>query len=116
MKFSIVIPVYNRPDEVKELLESLSIQTYKDFEVVVVEDGSSLKCDHVIENFKQSLSISYYYKINEGRSIARNYGISRAAGDYFIIFDSDCIIPENYLSIVQQFLIKTPYFISIFHV
>ncbi len=108
MKFSIVIPVYNRPDEVKELLESLSIQTYKNFEVVVVEDGSSLKCDPIIEDFKQSLSISYYYKINEGRSIARNYGISRATSDYFIIFDSDCIIPENYLSLVHQFLIKTP--------
>jgi cellulose synthase/poly-beta-1,6-N-acetylglucosamine synthase-like glycosyltransferase len=108
MKFSIVIPVYNRPDEVKELLESLSLQTYKNFEVILVEDGSSLKCDTVADTYKEKLIISYYYKVNEGRSIARNYGIAKATGDYFIIYDSDCIIPENYLSIVYDFLQKNP--------
>jgi glycosyltransferase involved in cell wall biosynthesis len=108
MKFSIVIPVYNRPDEVKELLESLSLQTYKNFEVVLVEDGSTLKCDNVADTYKDKLNISYYYKINEGRSLARNYGIAKATGDYFIIFDSDCIIPEAYLSIVDEFLQKNP--------
>ena len=108
MKFSIVIPVYNRPDEVKELLESLTLQTSQNFEVIIVEDGSTNKCDGVVENFKNSLSITYYFKINEGRSIARNYGIERANGDYFVIFDSDCIIPENYFSIVSTFLSKHP--------
>ncbi len=95
MLFSIVIPVYNRPDEVKELLESLSRQSYKNFEVVIVEDGSSLTCEEVVTLFNPSLTISYHFKINEGRSIARNYGISKASGDYYIIFDSDCIIPEQ---------------------
>jgi glycosyltransferase involved in cell wall biosynthesis len=108
MKFSIVIPVYNRPDEVKELLESLSLQTYKNFEVVIIEDGSSIKCEMIAEAYKNKLSLSYYYKINEGRSIARNHGIARANGDYFIIFDSDCIIPENYLFIVNEFLKENP--------
>ena len=108
MKFSVVIPVYNRPDEVRELLESLSVQTYKDFEVVIIEDGSAIKCDQVAESFKNKLTLSYYYKINEGRSIARNYGIARATGDYYVIFDSDCIIPENYFSIVSEFLTKNP--------
>ncbi len=104
MQFSIIIPVYNRPDEVRELLESLTVQTCKDFEVVIVEDGSSVKCEDIAISFQAQLSLSYHYKKNEGRSIARNYGIARASGDYFIIFDSDCIIPENYLSIVSHFL------------
>ncbi len=108
MKFSVVIPVYNRSDEVKELLESLSVQTYKKFEVIIIEDGSSTKCEHVSNSYKSKLTLSYYYKINEGRSIARNYGIARATGDYYIIFDSDCIIPENYFSIVSEFLLKNP--------
>jgi glycosyltransferase involved in cell wall biosynthesis len=108
MKFSIVIPVYNRPDEVKELLESLSLQSYKNFEVVVVEDGSTIKCEEVVSSYKDKMAISYYFKMNEGRSLARNYGIKKAVGDYYIIFDSDCIIPEKYLSIVHRFLSDTP--------
>jgi cellulose synthase/poly-beta-1,6-N-acetylglucosamine synthase-like glycosyltransferase len=89
-------------------LESLSLQTYKNFEVVIIEDGSSIKCEMIAEAYKNKLSLSYYYKINEGRSIARNHGIARANGDYFIIFDSDCIIPENYLFIVNEFLKENP--------
>jgi glycosyltransferase involved in cell wall biosynthesis len=108
MKFSVVIPVYNRPDEVKELLESLSVQTNKNFEVILIEDGSSVKCEVVANSYKSKLNLSYYYKINEGRSIARNYGITRATGDYYVIFDSDCIIPENYFSIVSEFLLENP--------
>ncbi len=108
MKFSVVIPIYNRPDEVKELLESLSIQTYKNFEVLLIEDGSTLKCEDVANEYNNKLSISYFYKINEGRSIARNYGIARAIGDYYVIFDSDCIIPENYFTIVNEFLHHNP--------
>jgi glycosyltransferase involved in cell wall biosynthesis len=108
VQFSIIIPVYNRPDEVKELLESLSLQTHKDFEVLVVEDGSSIKCEDIANSYKTKLALSYHYKINEGRSLARNYGISKASGQYYIIFDSDCIIPENYLSIVHAFLKENP--------
>ena len=106
MFFSIIIPVFNRPDEIDELLESLSRQIYKNFEVIVVEDGSTLKCDYIIEKYKNILNIKYYYKKNEGQGFARNYGFERAAGDYFVIFDSDCIIPENYLQIVKDRLEK----------
>ncbi len=108
MLFSIIIPVYNRPDEVKELLDSLSLQTYKNFEVIIVEDGSSLTCEAIASSYKTSLTLTYHFKINEGRSLARNYGIARASGAYYIIFDSDCIIPENYLSIVNEFLQQNP--------
>ena len=84
--FSIIIPVYNRPDEVKELLESLTHQTFKNFEVVVVEDGSSVRCEDIVNSYKNKLRISYHFKINEGRSLARNYGISRASGEYHLRF------------------------------
>lgn len=99
MLFSLIIPVYNRPDEVEELLESLVKSTYNaDFEVVLVEDGSTLRCDEVVSKFNNQLSISYYYKENSGPGDSRNYGMQKAKGDYFIIFDSDCIIPKQYLN------------------
>jgi len=102
MYFSLIIPVYNRPDEILELLESLTKQDYKNnFEVVVIEDGSILKCEDVITGFKEKLDISYYFKENSGPGDSRNYGMKLAKGDYFIIFDSDCIIPNNYLTTVS---------------
>lgn len=105
MLFSLIIPVYNRPDEVDELLDSLSQTHYKDdFEIVLVEDGSSLKCEDVIEKYSAKLSISYYYKENSGPGDSRNYGMLKAKGDYFIIFDSDCIIPKQYLTEVAKAL------------
>ena len=99
--FSIIIPVYNRPDEVGDLLKSLSVQTCKDFEVVLVEDGSTVRCADAVEQYARSIDIHYYYKENEGRSIARNYGMERATGDYFIFFDSDCVIPERYFEVLS---------------
>lgn len=97
MKFSIIIPVYNRPDEVKELLDSLIAQTEKNFEVILVEDGSTVSCKAQAENASaQGLDVKYYYKDNEGRSIARNYGLEHATGDYMVFFDSDCVIPPTY--------------------
>jgi glycosyltransferase involved in cell wall biosynthesis len=105
MLFSLIIPVYNRPDEVEELLESLTQSDYKeDFEIVIVEDGSSLKCEEVVHQYNNKLSISYYYKENSGPGDSRNYGMRKAKGDYFIIFDSDCIIPKEYLSEVDKAL------------
>jgi glycosyltransferase involved in cell wall biosynthesis len=99
MLFSLIIPVYNRPDEVDELLESLSQQDYtENFEVVIVEDGSSLRCDEVVRKYAGKLHLSYCYKENSGPGDSRNYGMKKANGDYFIIFDSDCIIPKQYLS------------------
>ncbi|MFV7236642.1 glycosyltransferase [Flavobacterium sp. ZB4R12] len=105
MLFSLIIPVYNRPEEVDELLESLSQSDYnQEFEVVIVEDGSSLPCEEVVHKYDDKLKISYYYKENSGPGDSRNYGMKKAKGDYFIIFDSDCIIPKEYLTEVDKAL------------
>ncbi len=103
MYFSIIIPVYNRPDEVNELLTSLSKTLYKkEFEIVIIEDGSTVDCKSVIETYQSKLNISYYYKKNSGPGDSRNFGMKVAKGDYYLIFDSDCIIPENYLTEVEK--------------
>jgi len=102
MNFSIIIPVFNRPDEVEELLESLTKQTEKNFEVVIIEDGSKIKCNTIINNYKPNLEISYFFKENGGPASARNYGMEKAKYDYFIFFDSDCIIPQNYFEILKN--------------
>ena len=109
MQFSLIIPVFNRPDEVQELLSSLAASDFKEaFEVVLVEDGSSLKCDQVAENFKGTLEIAYYFKPNSGPGDSRNFGMQKAKGDYFLIFDSDCIIPPQYLNEVATALSQDP--------
>ena len=105
-RFSIIIPVYNRIDEVRDLMESLAHQSCKDFEVVIVEDGSSAPCKDVVEEYSDRVNASYYYKENEGRSIARNHGLERAKGDYFIFFDSDCVIPPDYFKTLSDALDK----------
>lgn len=102
--YSVVVPVYNRPKEVKELLDSLTKQTYINFEVLIIEDGSTDKCDTVVQEFKEKLNINYFFKENSGQGFTRNYGFEKAKGDYFIVFDSDCIIPETYLQEVDKFL------------
>ena len=105
MYFSLIIPVFNRPNEIDELLKSLVITTYaKDFEIVIVEDGSTQPCHQIIEKYNQTLEISYYFKNNSGPGDSRNYGMRMAKGDYFIIFDSDCLIPQNYLRTVDHYL------------
>jgi glycosyltransferase involved in cell wall biosynthesis len=105
MFFSLIIPVYNRPEEVDELLESLSTSDFNQyFEVVIIEDGSSMKCETVVQKYESKLTISYYYKENSGPGDSRNYGMKKAKGDYFIIFDSDCIIPTEYLTEVDKAL------------
>ena len=104
MVFSIIVPVYNRPDEVLELLESLSLQTFKDFELVLVEDGSPKPCANEVEAFRTTIPIQYIVKENTGRSDTRNIGMQHAKGAYFIFFDSDCIIPPPYLETVNRLL------------
>ncbi len=106
--FSIIIPVYNRIDEVRDLLDSLSRQTDKDFEVVIVEDGSSQRCNGVVAQFADRIDVKYFYKDNEGRSIARNYGMEHATGEYFLFFDSDCVIPEQYIATLRNALKANP--------
>lgn len=102
--YSVVVPVYNRPQEVEELLDSLTRQSFTNFEVLIIEDGSNHKCDEVVKAYKSKLNIHYYFKENSGQGFTRNYGFEKANGDYFIVFDSDCIIPENYFKAVDDFL------------
>lgn len=101
MKYSFIIPVYNRPDEVDELLDSLTRQTLRDFEVVVVEDGSAIPCREVVSKYAGRLTVHYYNKENSGPGQTRNYGVERANGEYMLILDSDCILPEDYLEEVE---------------
>lgn len=100
--YSIIIPVYNRPDELDELLACLTKQTYKIFEVVVVEDGSAIKADKIVEKYHSELEIKYIQQQNTGQGFARNTGFKHATGDYFIILDSDALIEPNYLEIVEK--------------
>lgn len=102
MFFSIIIPLYNRPQEIKELLESLTLQTYKQFEVLVIEDGSVRDAKDIVAAFNGQLDVHYYFKPNEGQGFSRNFGFERAKGDYFVIFDSDVLVPQNYLEVVNH--------------
>lgn len=104
MFFSVVIPVYNRPQEIQELLKSLTEQTYDDFEVLIVEDGSDEDCKAIVDSFTDELDIQYFYKENSGQGLSRNYGFERARGDYYVVFDSDCLIPEHYFETVSVHL------------
>jgi glycosyltransferase involved in cell wall biosynthesis len=108
MRYSVIIPVYNRPDEVDELLQSLTAQHFKDFEVVVVEDGSSVPCEKIVNQYQGKLDIHYYNKPNSGPGQTRNYGAERSNGEYLIILDSDCILPEGYLDAVEKELQTAP--------
>lgn len=107
-KFSVIVPVYNRPDEVLDLMASLAAQSSKCFEAIIVEDGSTVDCKESIERYASEVDVHYYYKSNEGRSIARNYGIERSSGDYLVFFDSDCVVPADYFEKLQAQLEATP--------
>jgi len=102
VKISFIIPVYNRPGECAELLQSLVLQSERDFEVIIVEDGSSISSESVVEEYREQLDISYYYKENSGPGPSRNFGCEKAAGEYVIFLDSDCVVPEAYLKIVRE--------------
>ena len=105
--FSLIVPVYNRPDEIADLLESLSRQTDKDFELVLTEDGSTVPCREEVERYADRLDIHYFSKSNEGRSIARNHGMQHARGEYFVFVDSDCILPPDYFESLRRQLSQT---------
>lgn len=108
MLFSIIVPVYNRPDEVADLLESLAVQSDRGFEIILVEDGSTVPCRPQADAYSDRLRLKYYYKDNEGRSIARNYGIVRADGDFFVFVDSDCVLPPEYIASLRAALTAHP--------
>lgn len=103
LKFSIIVPVYNRPQEIDELLKSLTKQDFQDdFEVIIVEDGSENISKNIVKSYSEELAIQYFLKENTGAGASRNYGMQRASGNYFIILDSDVIVPNQYLSEVKK--------------
>ena len=104
MNYSIIVPVYNRPDEVDELLESLCQQKVKDFEVIIVEDGSKTPCKDVCDKYADILDLHYYAKTNSGPGQSRNYGAERAKGEWLIVLDSDVVLPEDYLAVANSHL------------
>jgi glycosyltransferase involved in cell wall biosynthesis len=108
MFYSFIIPVYNRPDHIQKLLECLEAQTYTNFEVIVVESGSTIRSDEVVESFQNRLNVRYIFKGNDGQGFSRNRGMQEAKGDYFIILDSDILMPGHYLKTVDDYLKTNP--------
>ena len=105
LQFSFIIPIYNRPDEIQELLQSFTeLEGHSEYEIVIVEDGSVIPSSEIIETYKSRLNITYFFKENTGPGDSRNYGMKHAKGNYFIILDSDCILPSNYLTVVSKSL------------
>lgn len=105
MQYSFIIPIYNRPEEIDELLGSLLHQDFNNsFEIVIIEDGSSITCQDIVNKYNKRLNVKYYFKENSGPGDSRNYGMKVAKGDYFIILDSDCLLPKGYLTAVDTFL------------
>lgn len=103
-RYSVVIPVFNRPEELDELLLSFTVQTFRNFEVIIVEDGSQIRSESVYEKYSSKLSIQYFYKPNSGPGPSRNVGFQQAKGAYFVVFDSDCILPPTYFETVEKCL------------
>lgn len=109
-KFSVIIPVYNRPQEIDELLESLTHVNYSNFEVIIIEDGSHLSSESICVQYQSKLNLSYHFQNNTGPGIARNNGAKIATGDFFIFFDSDCLIPSEYFNEVDKWIKQTDCF------
>ncbi|MEQ9007111.1 MAG: glycosyltransferase, partial [Ekhidna sp.] len=108
VKYSIIIPVYNRANEVEELLDSLSRQAFSDFEVLIIEDGSNMTCKAVVTKFSSKINVKYFFKENTGQGFSRNYGAKEANGQWLIFFDSDCVIPPEYLSNLDNLVADNP--------
>ena len=104
MKFSVIIPVFNRPDEINDLIQSIVDQKYRDLEIIVIEDGSSISSNKIIDRFKRKINLQYHEISNQGPGLARNHGVKFSNADWIIFFDSDCTIPKNYFYEVDEFL------------
>lgn len=107
MKYSIIVPVYNRPEEVDELLHSLTAQTFRDMEVIIVEDGSSRPCEDVVRRYAGKLPLRYFTKANSGPGQTRNFGAEHSQGDFLIFLDSDCVLPPGFLKEVNDELTRS---------
>ena len=107
MRYSVIVPVFNRPDEVDELLDSLTRQTVKDFEVIIVEDGSTKTCKDVCEKYASILDLHYYFKENSGPGQSRNYGAERSKGEYLLILDSDVVLPDRYIENLESSILNS---------
>jgi glycosyltransferase involved in cell wall biosynthesis len=108
-KYSVIVPVYNRPEEIKELLDSLTLQINRNFEVIIVEDGSTNPCQDVVDSYRDKLQLEYVFKQNSGPGPSRNVGYAMAKGDYMVVFDSDCIVPVEYFKVVDEALAATEF-------
>ena len=108
MKYSVIVPVFNRPDEVAELLETLTMQSFTDFEVIIVEDGSKEPCETVCKQYEKQLDIKYFMKENSGPGQSRNYGAARSEGEYLLILDSDVVLPAGYIAAIDEELQREP--------
>ena len=104
VKYSLVVAVYNRPEEMNELLQSIADQEYRDFEIIIVDDGSDISSREVFQKYKSKLNLSYFFTDNQGPALARNFGVKKSEGEWIIFFDSDCTIPKNYFFEVEKFL------------
>ncbi len=102
LNFSFIIPVYNRPNEIDELLMSFTKQTVLPDEIIIVEDGSKQNCHTIVNKYNTILNIRYFLKENSGAGFSRNFGMQNASGNYFIILDSDVILPENYIENIKK--------------
>jgi glycosyltransferase involved in cell wall biosynthesis len=107
-RYSLIIPVFNRPDEIDELLKSVTGQNHSSFEVIIIEDGSKVPCKHIVEKYRNKLTLYYYTKENGGPGPARNYGAQLANGEWVIFLDSDVMLPENYLISIDSYLGQYP--------
>lgn len=105
---SIVIAIFNRKDELFELLQSLSFQTDKAFEIVIVDDGSKIDLKPTIEVFKENLDIHYFRKENSGPGLSRNYGARRAKNEWLIFVDSDVIVEKDYIENIKKSITEIP--------
>ena len=104
MKFSIIVPVYNVEKYLEKCLESILNQTFKDFEAIIVNDGSTDNSQEIIDKYvnKDQKIFKSFKKENGGLSDARNFGIERAKGEYIVFLDSDDYIDENLLNTLNN--------------
>ena len=107
-QYSVIIPVFNRPDEIKEMLDSLASQDYQDMEILIVEDGSDVSCEEIVMQYASKLDLKYFYKPNTGPGDSRNFGMEKAIGNYLLFFDSDCVLPSDYFTKLHNSLTEKP--------